>query len=116
MSRVGAGALAGRGLMVALGATLGPAPGPGSEPGASLVVRIPDAIAMLVVGLLALSFVLFLSLQRRRPPPGAPPPARAGPAPPPGPPPPPRRAAMVALPFLLLLAAIACFTWARWTP
>jgi hypothetical protein len=65
VSRVRAGALAGLGLMMALGATLGPAPGPGSEPGASLVVRIPDAIAMLAVGLLALSFVLFLSLQRR---------------------------------------------------
>jgi uncharacterized membrane protein YfcA len=110
MSRVRAGALAGLGLMVALGATLGPAPGPGSEPGASLVVRIPDAIAMLVVGLLALSFVLFLSLQRR-PRPSEDELAitreRTRPR---------RRAAMVALPFLLLLAAIACFTWARWTP
>src|SRR4029453_287397 len=51
----------------------------------------------------------------RRPPPPPPPPPGA----PPPPPPPPRarpRAAMVALPFLLLLAAIACFTWARWTP
>src|SRR4030095_14180854 len=47
----------------------------------------------------------------RRPPPGA-----TAPAPPRDPPPPRRRAAMVALPFLLLLAAIACFTWARWTP
>jgi uncharacterized membrane protein YfcA len=110
VSRVRAGALAGLGLMVALGATLGPAPGPGSEPGASLVVRIPDAIAMLVVGLLALSFVLFLSLQRR-PRPSEDELAitreRTRPR---------RRAAMVALPFLLLLAVIACFTWARWTP
>jgi uncharacterized membrane protein YfcA len=110
VSRVRAGALAGLGLMVALGATLGPAPGPGSEPGASLVVRIPDAIAMLVVGLLALSFALFLSLQRR-PRPSEDELAitreRTRPR---------RRAAMVALPFLLLLAAIACFTWARWAP
>jgi Domain of unknown function (DUF4129) len=110
MTRLRAGALAGLGLAVALGATLGPAPAPDTEPGASLVVRVPDLVAMLVVGLLALSLVLFLSLQRRprpsedelsipREPTG-----RHG------------RAALVALPFVLLLTALAAFTWARWTP
>ena len=110
MTRLRAGALAGLGLMLALGATLGPAPAPSSEPGASMIVRIPDALAMLVVGLLAISLILFFSLQRR------PRPTeetieitreqtRSH-----------RRAALVALPFLLLLAVFACYTWARWTP
>jgi len=110
MTRLRAGALAGLGLVVALGATLGPAHAPSPEPGASLMVRIPDSIAMLVVGLLAVSFVLFLSLQRRpRPTEESIELTREQTRPN-------RRAALVALPFLLLLAALASYTWARWTP
>jgi hypothetical protein len=109
MTRLRAGALAGLGLLVALGATLGPAPAPSAAPGASLIVRIPDAIAMLVVGLLALSLVLFFSLQRRPRPldDSAELMREARPQ---------RRAAMVALPFVLLITILACYTWARWTP
>src|SRR5262245_15962537 len=109
MTRLRAGALAGLGLVVALGATLGPAPAPSAEPGASLVVHIPDAIAMLAVGLLAASMVLFFSLQRRpRPIDDSLELMREAR--------PQRRAALIALPFVLLLTILACYTWARWTP
>jgi heme/copper-type cytochrome/quinol oxidase subunit 2 len=61
-----AGALAAAGLLLALAATLGPAHLPGAEPGASLVVRLPDTVWMIVVGLFGASLLLFFSLQRPR--------------------------------------------------
>jgi len=56
------------GLLLVLAAMAGPAPAPGDDPGARVAVRLPDPLQVLVVGLLALSAVIFLSLQRRRRP------------------------------------------------
>ncbi len=55
----------GIGLLLVLAATVGPPPPPGSEPGGSLTVRLPDAVQILAVVLLALSAVILLTLQRR---------------------------------------------------
>lgn len=110
MSRLRAGALAGLGLLLALGATIGPPPMPSAQPGASLTVRLADPIGMVVVGLFAASILLFLSLQRRR---------RAteddlAPGREPGPPA--RRSALLAsLPLLLLLIGLIYLTW-TWPP
>jgi Domain of unknown function (DUF4129) len=65
-TRLGAGAMVALGLLLVLGATGGPAPGPGLEPGARVAVRVPDPVKAVVVGLIALSAVLLLALQRRR--------------------------------------------------
>lgn len=54
------------GLLLVLGATGGPAPGPGSDPGARVTVRLPDPVKVAVVGLLGLSLLVLISLQRRR--------------------------------------------------
>ena len=76
--RLRAGAVIGIGLLLALAATAGPLPPPTSEPGASLAIRLPDALRMLVLGLLALSGLILLAVQRPRKHPGeAPPPSRA---------------------------------------
>jgi hypothetical protein len=55
----------GLGLLLALAATLGPAPSPGGEPGASLAVRLPDAVRTLAAVLLGLAALLLLAVQRR---------------------------------------------------
>jgi hypothetical protein len=56
------------GLLLALAATLGPLPSPTGEPGASLAIRLPDAVRTVVVVLLALSTLLLLAAQRPRGP------------------------------------------------
>ena len=58
----------GVGLLLALAATAGPLPSPGSEPGGSLAVHLPDAVRMTVLALLGLSAVLLLAVQRPRRP------------------------------------------------
>jgi hypothetical protein len=64
--RLGTGAVIALGLLLVLAATLGPAPVPADHPGARVTVRLPDPVQALVLGLLALSTIIFLSLQRRR--------------------------------------------------
>ena len=59
-------AVTGIGLLLALAATVGPLPPAAGEPGASLAVRLPDAVRTIVVGLLALSALLILAIQRPR--------------------------------------------------
>jgi hypothetical protein len=63
--RLGAGAVIATGLLLVLAATAGPLPTSG-DPGARLVVRLPDAVRAVVFGLLALSALILFSLQRRR--------------------------------------------------
>jgi len=65
--RLGAGAVIATGLLLVLAATVGPLPAPAGVPGAKLVIRLPDVVRVLVLGLLALSAVILLALQRRRP-------------------------------------------------
>ena len=65
--RLGAGAVIATGLLLVLAATVGPLPTSG-DPGARLVVRLPDAARVVVLGLLALSALILFSLQRRRRP------------------------------------------------
>jgi hypothetical protein len=60
-------AVIGFGLLLALAATVGPVPPATGEPGASLAVRLPDAVRTIVVVLLALSALLLLAVQRPRP-------------------------------------------------
>ncbi len=60
----------GIGLLLVLAATVGPPPPPGAEPGGSLTVRLPDAVRMLAIVLLALSAFILLALQRRPRPTG----------------------------------------------
>ncbi len=60
-------ALIGIGLLLALAATVGPPPPAAGEPGASLAVRLPDAVRTSVFALLALSALLLLAMQRPRP-------------------------------------------------
>jgi hypothetical protein len=111
MTRLRACALAGVGLVLALAATVGPPHVPGSAPGASLVLRLPDAIWMIVVGLFGLSLLLFLSLQRprRRTDDETELDRAAGRA---------RRpsALLASLPILLLLIAFIYLAWTRWAP
>jgi len=98
-TRVRAGATIGLGLLLALAASTGPLPPASAEPGASLSVRLPDAVRVIALGLLALSAVLLLALQRPRRPGGDDPLAARAQQ---------RRSAWAALfsalPFLLLLA------------
>ena len=61
-------AVTGIGLLLALAATVGPLPSPTGEPGASLAVRLPDAVRSLVLALLGLSVLLLLAVQRPRRP------------------------------------------------
>lgn len=99
----------GVGLLLALAATTGPLPSPGSEPGGSLAVHLPDAVRMTVLALLGLSAVLLLALQRpRRPTEDDPLGARA---------PQRRRTSLMLtlLPVALLLAAVWYVLWNRWS-
>jgi uncharacterized membrane protein len=110
MSRLRAGALAGVGLVLALAATVGPPHLPGAEPGASLAIRLPDVVWMVVLGLFALSLLLLLSLQRPRRPTEDD--TEAGKA---------RRplrpsALLASLPILLLFILFIYLFWTRWTP
>lgn len=109
MSRLRAGAVAGVGLVLALAATVGPPHVPGAAPGASLVVRLPEAVGMVVLGLLALSLLLLFSLQRpRRPTDDESDAAKTRR--------PPRPSALLALPILLLLILFIYLAWTRWAP
>jgi hypothetical protein len=65
---LGASAGIALGLLLVLGATGGPTPAPGTDPGARVAVRLPDAVQALVVGLLGVSALIFVALQRRRRP------------------------------------------------
>ena len=99
----------GVGLLLALAATTGPLPSPGSEPGGSLAVRLPDAVRITVLTLLGLSAVLLLALQRpRRPTEDDPLGARA---------PQRRRTSLVLtlMPVALLLAVVGYVIWNRWS-
>lgn len=105
-----AGVVIAIGLLLALGATVGPLLPTAGEPGASLSVRLPDAVKAVVLTLLALSAILFLRLQRRRrPTEDEMLPLRTDQ----------RRspwAAVVSLLPLVLLLAVACyFAWNGWS-
>jgi uncharacterized protein DUF4129 len=107
--RLGAGIVIATGLLLVLAATVGPLPAPADDPGAKVVIRLPDAVRVLVLGLLALSAVILVSLQRRRPTDDTP-----------GPSPPPRRlppwaAALVSLLPLLLVVLAWYLVWRYWT-
>ena len=66
--RLGSGAVIATGLLLVLAATIGPLPGPAGDPGAKVVIRLPDAVWVMVLGLLALSTIILFSVQRRRRP------------------------------------------------
>jgi hypothetical protein len=98
----------GIGLLLAVAATVAPLPPPVGAPGASLTVRVPDAVQMVVLALLTLAVVVLLALQRRRrPSEGDDLPAATEP----------RRSAWAAvfslLPLLMLLAAVCYLVWNR---
>jgi hypothetical protein len=108
-ARLGASAMIGIGLLLALAATVGPLPPPAGAPGASLSIRLPDAVRALVVGLLAVSALLLLALQRpRRPTEDEPLPSRTQA----------RRSAWSAvlslLPLLVLVGVVWYLIWNRW--
>ena len=63
-----AGVVIGIGLLLVLAATAGPLPPASGAPGASVTVRLPDAVRTVVVALLALSAILLLAMQRPRRP------------------------------------------------
>jgi hypothetical protein len=103
-------AVTGIGLLLALAATMGPLPQAAGDPGASLAVRLPDAVRTLVVVLLALSVLLLLAVQRPRPrtehEPQSPMEPRRRPS---------WLAAVVALlPLLVLLAIVWYLLWHPW--
>lgn len=107
--RLGAGTVIAIGLLLVLAATAGPLPAPAGDPGAKVMIRLPDVVRALVLGLLALSAVILVSLQRRRPTDDTPGPAR-----------PPRRlppwaAALVSLLPLLLVVLAWYLVWRYWT-
>ena len=98
----------GVGLLLAVAATVGPLPLASGEPGASVTVRLPDAVRTVVVVLLALSAILLLAMQRpRRPTEDDPLSSRADQ----------RRSAWAAvlslLPLLILVAALWYLVWNR---
>ena len=70
MTRLTARVMTAAGLLLLLAATAGPPPAPSAAPGATVAIRINDSVAMVIVGLFAVSILLFLSLQRRRRPEG----------------------------------------------
>jgi hypothetical protein len=111
MTRLTARVMTAAGLLLLLAATAGPPPAPSTAPGATVAIRINDSVAMVIVGLFALSILLFLSLQRRRRPEGDEEPGERDPSLPR------RRSAMyAALPFLLLLVTLIYLAWTRWAP
>ena len=75
--RLGLGAVIATGLLLVLAATVGPLPAPAGDPGAKVMIRLPDAVRVVVLGLLALSTIILFSLQRRRPTEETPAPSRA---------------------------------------
>jgi uncharacterized protein DUF4129 len=108
--RLGAGMVIAAGLLLVLAATAGPLPAPAGDPGAKVMIRLPDVVRALVLGLLALSAVILISLQRRRPadddtPGPAPAPRRL----------PPWAAALVSLLPLLLVMAAWFLVWRYWS-
>jgi hypothetical protein len=109
VSRLRAGAMAGAGLVLALAATVGPSPAPTAAPGASLLLRLPEVVWMIVLGLAALSLLLLLSMQRpRRPTEDE---AEAGKTRPPR-----SSAVLASLPILLLMILFIYLAWTRWAP
>ena len=107
--RLGAGLVIAAGLLLVLAATVGPLPAPAADPGAKVMIRLPDVVRAMVLGLLALSAVILLSLQRRRP---------TGETPPPWAPPrrlPPWAAALVSLLPLLLVVLAWYLVWRYWS-
>jgi hypothetical protein len=105
-----AGVVISVGLLLALAATLGPPPSPGSEAGGSLVIRLPDAVRTIVLTLLALSALLLLAVQRpRRPADDEPLPDRVAQ----------RRStwtvALLPLPLVLLVLTAWYLTWHPWS-
>jgi hypothetical protein len=110
VSRLRACAVAGVGLLLALAATVGPSHAPGGAPGATLLIRLPETVWMVVLGLFALSLLLLLSLQRPRRPTDDE--SDAGKAKrPPHP-----SALLASLPMLLLLILFIYLFWTRWAP
>ena len=104
-------AVIGIGLLLALAATVGPLPPAAGAPGASLAVRLPDAVRTTVVVLLALSALLLLAIQRPRRPAGNEPVADRAPT---------RRpswlTAIISLVPLLLVVALVCYiAWNPWS-
>jgi hypothetical protein len=63
---LGAGVAIVLGLLLVVSATVRPAPAPAGDPGARVAVRLPEPVQVLVVGLVGLSALIFLGLQRRR--------------------------------------------------
>ncbi len=110
MSRLRAGAMVGAGLVLAMAATVGPSPAPTAAPGASLLLRLPEVVWMIVLGLSALSLLLLLSVQRpRRPTEDEADAGKTGR--------PPRPSAVLAsLPILLLMILLIYLAWTRWAP
>jgi len=104
-ARLRASAVIGIGLLLALAATVGPPPA-GGEPGASLAVRLPDAVRTVAFVLLALSAIILLALQRRpRPTEEALPSSRVH-----------RRLPAGATTLLLVTLAVAWYLiWNRWS-
>ena len=103
-------AVTGIGLLLALAATVGPLPPAAGEPGASLAVRLPDAVRTIVVVLLALSALLLLAIQRPRRPAEDEPEGDRAPA---------RRSSWLTailslVPLLLVLAIICYVVWNPW--
>ena len=101
--------MVGAGLVLAMAATVGPSPAPTAAPGASLVLRLPEVVWMIVLGLSALSLLLLLSMQRpRRPTEDE---AEAGKTRPPRP-----SALLASVPILLLMILFIYLAWTRWAP
>jgi hypothetical protein len=100
----------GIGLLLALAATVGPPLSPGDEPGASLAIRLPEAVRTVAFALLALSALILLALQRpQRPTEDEPLASRA-----------PQRltmwaASLLSLPLLLALGAVWYLVWHYWS-
>jgi hypothetical protein len=107
-AQIRAGVVIGVGLLLAVAATVGPLPLASGEPGASVTVRLPDAVRTAVVALLALSAILLLAMQRpRRPTADDPLTSRAyqkRPA---------WAAVLSLLPLLILVAAVWYIVWNR---
>jgi hypothetical protein len=111
MTRWSARVMTALGLLVLLAATAGSPPAPSLAPGATVAIRLNDAVGMVVLGLFAVSILLFFSLQRRRRPEGDEEPGEHDDSLPR------RRSALFAsLPFVLLLVALVYLVWTRWAP